>query len=463
MRKRLGVGRWLAGLAFFVVCSSVAVWAVGRFSPPNAEQRAALAALAIPKPAATEADAFPALWTLPYAVPESAMAAVYAEDARNIAAIPEPWLSGSDDTTAAGAAGYRSVAAERYPDQTPTEADTQRFCTTKDDCLNKVAADLDGFAALLERNAAFLDRVEALARYERTSLGFGQRIDAPMPQLRSLGWLRTRYAWAFANGDRAAAFDGVCRNIATLRRIGAGSDTLIVRLVATSLASDGYTHLFAEMLAQTPNDAALPPACDAAFATPNAQERSLCRAIRGEFAFVTAGLRAGEAIEGARRVWWKRWANAAVYDPERTVAEVAPSFAKYCGEEIDRAIAADDPAIAAEPPRDWFRFDCAGNFGGCILAQIAAPDYSVYAKRVQDANARIGLMAGLLRLRGDTAETSLSARARAFAARSKTPQRGVVLSEDGRSLRVALYAPASGNAMVWEVPLPGSRVSTPTP
>ncbi|MCC7247913.1 MAG: hypothetical protein IT473_04740, partial [Lysobacter sp.] len=201
------------------------------------------------------------------------------------------------------------------------------------------------------------------------------------------------------------------------------------------------------------------PTCDAAFVAPNAEERSLCRAMRGEFAFVAAGLRGGEAIDGARRVWWKGWADTVIYDPERTVAELAPYFVQYCGEEIDRAIAADDPVIATKMPRDWLRFGCAGNFGGCILAQIAAPDYSVYAKRLQDTNARIELMAGLLRLRGESADVPLSARAEALATESKTPQRDVASSEDGRGLRLALHAPAAGGAEVWEVPLPGSRVS----
>ncbi|MCC7248880.1 MAG: hypothetical protein IT473_09680, partial [Lysobacter sp.] len=255
------------------------VWAVARFSPPKAEQQAALAALAILQPTATERDAFPALWTLPYAVPETALAAVYAEDASKIAAIPEPGLAMSGDAPGTGSAGfgaagfgaagfgaasYRSVAAERYPDQTPTDADVQRFCAAKDDCLKKVEADLGAYAALLERNAALLDRVEALSRYDRISLGFGERVDAPLPQFRFLGWPMTRHALAFAKGDRATAFDGVCRNIATLRRIGAGSDTLIARLVATNLASDAYARLLAEMLARTPNDVALPPTCDAA-------------------------------------------------------------------------------------------------------------------------------------------------------------------------------------------------------
>lgn len=463
-RKGPGAGRVWAWLGFAVVGLAATVWAVARFSPPKTEQQAALAALAIPQPTVTDDDAFPALWTLPYAVPEADLAAVYAEDVRKIAAIPEPGLDASGNATGFGAADYRSVAAERYPDQTPTDADAQRFCAAKDDCLSKVSADLDGYAALLERHAALLDRVDALSRYDRAGLGFGERVDAPLPQFRFLGWPMTRHAWAFASGDRAAAFDGVCRNIATLRRIGAGSDSLIARLIATNLASDGYARLFAEMLAWTPDDAALPPACDAAFIAPNAEERSLCRAIRGEFAFVSAGLRAGEAIDGARRVWWKGWANAAIYDPQRTIAEIAPYFAQYCSEAMDRAIATDDPAIATKRPGDWLRFGCAGNFGGCVLAQIAAPDYSVYVKRVQDANARIELMAGLLRLRGESADVPLSARAQALAAESKTPRRDVRLSEDGRALRVALHAPAAGGAEVWEVPLPGSRAATsPSP
>lgn len=461
-RIGLGIGRWALGLASVTLCAALVVWAYGRWSPVKAEQRDALAVLAIPPSASTETDAFPALWTLPYAVPEGALAAVYAEDVRNVAAIPEPWSSASDDVSGVGAAGYRSVAAERYPDQTPSQADSARFCAAKDDCLEKVAADPSGYAALLERNAALLDRIDALSRYDRASLGFGERADAPMPAFRSLGWPMTRYAHAFLAGDRAVAFDGVCRNIGTLRRIGAGSESLIARLIAVNLASDAYARLFAEMLARTPNDVSLPPACDTAFVPPNGDERSLCRAIRGEFAFVAAGLRGGEAIDGARRVWWKRWANAAAYDPERTIAEVAPYFAQYCGEAIDRAIAADEPAIAIRMPRDWLRFECAGNFGGCILAQIAAPDLAVHAKRAQDANARIALMAGVLRLRGESAAIPFAERARTFAAESKTPQRAVALSEDGRALRIALHAPTSDGADVWEAPLPGSRVSAPS-
>jgi hypothetical protein len=449
------VGRVLAGIAIALLCLVAGSWALSRALSPTTEQRDAVNALNTPLPVGGR-DAFPALWTLRYPIPEDALIGVYQDDARKIAAIPEPQNAG-DEQVGIGAAAYRSVAAARYPGQVSSDADAQRFCRSDEDCLKKVAADLVGYTALLERHAPLLDRIERLSQYGHVTSGFGYRVDAPMPEFRLLAWPRTRYALQFVRGERAQAFDGVCRAVTTWRRLGSTGDSLILRLIGASHSANVYGRLFADMLAETPNDFALPSSCATAFAAPSADEHSLCRAMRGEFAFMSAAVRESDLIDGAKRAWWKRIAERVVYDREATIAEGAEHYAQFCTGVFDAAIADDRHDLVFAPPPNPRRFACIGNAAGCILSGIAYSDYAMYVQRVQDANAQLAVMAALARIRTESGAPLLATRAGAAADDLASPQRSVTMSKDGRSLRLFLFAPTQADQRYWDAPLPGSR------
>jgi hypothetical protein len=173
-----------------------------------------------------------------------------------------------------------SLAAERYP-AAITQKDHDRFCKSSEDCLKRVAADLEGYAALIERNAVLLDKLDALENYDGLHQAFGLRFDSPQPTYQYGTLIRTRHAVWFRQGRTMDAFDDTCRAITTWRRLGANSDMLIARLIGVSYAGDAYARQFAQMLAETPRETALPASCMQAFALPAEEEMSFCSAMRG--------------------------------------------------------------------------------------------------------------------------------------------------------------------------------------
>ena len=268
----------LSGLLLLLV----ALWAVSRALGPTDAQEAALARMREPMPP-LERNAFPALWLMPYDMPSAERAPAFAEDLKRFRAMPSASLADSDIQTTA--ATHVSVAAARFPSPAMGTEDSAQFCHGHERCLAKVAADPAVYAALVERHARLLDRVESLSRYDGLRHSFGLRFDMPFPPYQYGNLPRTRHALLFVQGRREEAFEGVCRSIATWRRIGANSDNLVSRMVGSAYAGETYPALFLEMLVQTPRDVVLPAACTEAFAPLTDAEVSLCLAMRGEFVY----------------------------------------------------------------------------------------------------------------------------------------------------------------------------------
>lgn len=443
--------KWLAKTLFAFMLLMLAAWSLSRWLGPTDDQEAALAMMREPLPP-VQRNAFPALWLVPYDIPDARRGEIFAEDLRRLKAMP--FTSSADPAETAGAAGYASVAATRYPTPAMSVEDSSLFCRGREHCLAKVAADLPTYAALVERHAALLDRVETLSDYDGLHHSFGLRFDMPLPPYQHGNLTRTRHALLFLQGRRAEAFEGVCRAATTWRRIGANSDNLIARMIGAAYGGQSYPHLFAEMLAETPRDFVLPPSCAVAFSAPTGAELSFCQAMRGEFAYQQSGMKAiGSGLLG-EPTWWPDVMLPLIWDEEMTQADSAEVLGYYCSDEAERGMREDVPVSRPELSLGWTRFQCVSNALGCMLGEIAAPAFDGYAGRVQDSNANIRLIGILLRLRAETSDVRpFAERLHAAAGEIGSVDREISMTSEGRSVRLRNYQKSMGE--YWEIPLPG--------
>jgi len=442
-------------LVLFALVTVVAIlWAMSRALYPTAGQREALAVMQLPGPPEGK-NAFGALWTLDRAAPPDKVEQVLRRDAARIANLPQ--FRDPEDP-----ASEFVSAAEQYPDLSPSPEDRDLFCNhERGDCLGKIAADLPGYRALVERNRELLDRIEALAGYDfvRQQLPWNMSF-ATLP-LSHARLSSTRHALWFAEGRVDDALAASCRAIDTWRRLGASGDTLILRLVANAFAARNHGKLLAEMLAELPVDYPLPSQCAQALAPPTPQELSLCTAMRGEFEFIK--VITGPMLEHAKDQSWWEWLNLSLfYDTAATQASQAQNLAPICAAQELERIASDQPDIDRPEPQGVWRFACLGNFTGCVLSSIATPSYGSYRIRTQDFGARIKLLATLAWLRENADQPGrldalLDQRPDAL----KSPTRQVEIGEGGDSLQIRMFEDVDGQT--WSVPLPSALQEQPGP
>jgi hypothetical protein len=134
-----------------------------------------------------------------------------------------------------------------------------------------------------------------------------------------------------------------------------------------------------------------------------------------------------------------------------SAADIAEPYAYHCRADSARAMAGD--ARIDGPGRDagLLRLECVGNFQGCILGEIATPDFDGYAARVQDSNAQLRLIGVLLKLRADVADARpFAERLRSEAAAIGAPARAPTV--DGGTVRIRNYS--AGKQEFRALPLP---------
>src|SRR3546814_17624183 len=119
--------------------------------------------------------------------------------------------------------------------------------------------------------------------------------------------------------------------------------------------------------------------------------------MRGEYASSAAAI---DAVDDPKLAGTMQAAlNRPVHDPEKTRALIAGNFAPACSSATRAMLAADErPGWTQEPP-PRLRMECIANMAGCILADIAAPDYSGSGFPAQDGGAPRYLLRGLVSLR----------------------------------------------------------------
>lgn len=441
------LARWIGAIVLSLLLVVVGLWLLSRALGPSDEQEAALALLESPGRAPGE-NAFAALWLLAYDMPESAQAALVAEDARRFERKPLP----DPGNGPVEFASWKSGAEERFKDLAPSAQDWEKFCRARQSgCTARVKADRDGYAALLERHRTLVARASGLRRFGHYRNALPVRMDMPIPNFQYAIAPLTQHALDFANGDAELALTGACGDLTAWRRIGTNSDSLIARMIGIAYATDGYAKLIADMLAELPPEHPLPAACVPAFAAPSSEESLLCEAMKGESAYMRSSI---EALGKAPRPMGNAmdFFFPVLFDADMTQARMATSLAYACNAEARAHAKADTPAdFASGRPR--LGFDCVANSVGCMLADIAAPAYETYARRAQDYSARLRLMGALLWLREHSdGESSLDDTLRKLPPSLVSPGHPIEVADGGRSLRIAQFDATRG--AYWQVPLP---------
>lgn len=452
--------KWLAAVVVALALFVVAVYLVSRAMGPSATERQALALIDAPLQLPPGTDGFAALYTVRHDIPQAEQARVLAEDVRRFAASPA--LSLED---AVAAPDWQSALGD-WPQLPQGQPDDPRWCPLREDgCLDRVRAAPDAYTGLVERNAISLDRAAALGGYDYFHNPFPARLDMPIPAFQSLTQVTTRHAWRFVNGQVDAALAGACDSIAVGSRMIESGDSLIASMIGAALVQGNAT-LLADMLAELPRDHPLPAQCGQAFEQPLALEQGVCRTMLGEGRFSIGGLRtqiAGQIEAGTSGYDGPAWAQRLLFDPERTAARMAPTFAWYCGDQAQELIAADRPLVDPTPPPSRRSLRCVSNAAGCILADIGRPAYRDYGQRLQDADSRLRTVAALLWLRGQDGAIDEAALGR-LPASMRSQARPLELDTAAGMLGTALYEKprpdADGHDGTWSVPLPASRVQS---
>ena len=143
------------------------------------------------------------------------------------------------------------------------------------------------------------------------------------------------------------------------------------------------------------------------------------------------------------------------HDTGATKALRAQSLAPICAEPEHQRIAADNPEIPQSGPRSVWRFECLGNFIGCVTTGLTAGVYSDYRLRMQDFGARLRLLGALVEARAEGRggpQRTAGALQRRLAALSHA-HRTYEPDPQGGAIRVELFEPR--NEAYWSIPVPG--------
>jgi hypothetical protein len=414
-------------------------------------QRKALAIMAAPSTTAKGAhNAFPALWLAGYDIPAADMDKVMAAD-----------LARYRDTKASDKqVVFVSTAKGHYREQPNLELDSSLSCNLHaDDCLAQVRRHADEIRPLLAHNAWVVDRMRALEGSDHYRALFPDTYTSPMPGGLQFGRLQVLDAASrFADGDHAEGLARACSVAGTWRRLATHSDNLIVQMVGVAVFH-AAADLFADMLAETPADAALPESCTSAFAPMAESDLSLCDTMKREFR-VTASMMDQVGANGALRLESDKsspvsdFFGGLLFNVRATNAMRAVDDARYC---------TADPDIQREVARvrsaQWWQVGgwqgALFNPIGSILAGMAAPAYNDYTVRMQDIQRMNQLVRAALALRSEVAATKAGA---SFTPEARSLPDGVTFDASQRLLHMRRAFHRSDESADFTVPLPGSRV-----
>ncbi|MEE4174171.1 MAG: hypothetical protein V2I57_07965 [Xanthomonadales bacterium] len=427
------------------------LWGISRALYPTDAQREAVAELER-WPEYPGDNAFPLLWTLDRDVPDEELARVLAEDVRTVTRQQAEALATGELPGAFAFDEDLPSAAYAYPTLRPDDADRELFCGGLEaDCLQRVRDDLEAYAALVQRHARLLDRVERLQEFDYVRSAFPPHLSSPWPRYDLARLTQTRNAVHFAQGRTSEAVAATCRDLLTWRRLGARSDGLIPRMFGITIAGRDGGQLLASMLAELPVDEPLPAPCGEALALPTEEELSLCNAMRGEFALHAELARTGYAEPD--RSLLDQWTWWLLVDPEASMGKRAEGWLTLCpAPESDEALERRLETLRNKH-QSVGRLECVGNLFTCSLDALSILPYSDYMQRVQDHGARLRALATLAWMRSEAGDGRTPAeRLAARPAELNVPADEMRIGPDGRTLQIQLRWTRRGET--WSIPLP---------
>ncbi|TVQ29526.1 MAG: hypothetical protein EA370_14985 [Wenzhouxiangella sp.] len=445
--------RYLILTLTVLIMLAAGLWLWARSLGPTDAQLEALALMESPLEF-EGSNAFTALWLLPYDVPESEQDGVMADDIEALVRSRRNWFEDG------GALHFGSLAAERSADLRPDAEDRKLFCQSgRGSCLDQVRTNPDGIRELLQRHSRLLERTAALANHDYLQDLFPPSFLSPTPGFQLATYTQTRHALAFIDGQVEDALEGTCRDLAGWQRLGTNSDTLLTRMIGHAFASQRFTGLLADMLAELPPGHPLPPNCQALLQQPDPEALNLCQPMRGEFRLMqafTQEMASDAYLRDSAELSRVERLRLFGFRYEPSIALAAPGYAQWCSEEIRDAVAADNPEPELLEPPSLFNLRCLANMQQCWISRMTpASVFRVYHGRHLDYGARMRLLAALLWIQQHSADESLEAAFASLPDRFQSATRPLRLDADQAELAVELHN--HGDGQFFTLPLPGSR------
>lgn len=326
------------------------------------------------------------------------------------------------------------------------------------ECMKAVRADLPRYRADAGRYRALLDNVRHLYDYDTFAQrgwpnGDDDMSQIPLPPFQLLFYAETAAVADWYGGQHQAALDTVCRSIRTGRALLKGRPGLIPPMIGNALIHKN-TALAAAMLAERPQEAArLPQSCDGIADVLTVQEQGICTAMRDEFAsagnlyrklahsplqtaaaFLSPNGAAGNMTPDEKREMLPMLIPT--FNAEHTQARSAAAFVRACTQDTAEHLKQDlpvkwPPFSAQDALRD--KWACLGNRQGCLISDIATPDYSPYALRLQNTAMQQRALAAALALYRLPAAERRAAVGKVLAAHS-SPSRKLSWDESARTI-----------------------------
>jgi hypothetical protein len=430
-----------------LVTAFVLAFAWGRLRPVPTEAREALALMHEDRRPAHEHEVWPLIWLYDVDVPVDRMDEVYRDE---VAELTHELAAGEGRPFKL----LKSPARGKFgglPDIEAGEMDLLCGPATAD-CVAHAKQNGVALAALLQRQAERLRRTRLILAGDDA-----WSADPLSPMMPIASGINQKRLWLndaaldFAQGRRAEGLRKACSDAAGWRRLHRHTNTLLTSLAFASYARQ-TGQLFAQMLADTSPDEALPVECGEAFAPPVEADVDLCAPMQAEVASMSALLHHEEPGRSA----WDKLSGWLAFSTGQYEADAAVDRSRYCRRATTRDLLVGKDLVATPSPAYPDIFEWISNGAGSILSKIALPAYEGYARRSQDYAASLRTLATMLWLR----ETRTDGRplAERFATRP-TAMRSegvddIVLAPDGRSLQFRQRNPTSSTPPLVTIPLP---------
>jgi len=379
--------RLLKGVLCLVLVSLVvlvAAFAWGRWRPPTAEEEKAFAELSKDRRPASGRNAYPSLWFLGFDVPVDQADLAYGALHQRLLA----WMA-SDGTRASHGDPRTLLMPDASPLPRVTSDEWDALCRGRgDDCLAKVQAHLEQARSLLSRHAPLLDQEKNLINFDYVWSDLPGVPWLPVdPFGFTTGLWQTSIAADFAEGRQTEAMDAVCTQVAVMRRLHAGTNSLMASGTFVG-HTHGSVHLFAQLLSKFPMNQALPASCATAFAPIRAEDVDMCPSMQEQFKEYSA-------------IPWNpvRWYDRLTLSKEQTYRLYAVAYGAMCDPELPGKLLTDEPVdgLYTVPQADVF--DRVSNRDGVRHARIPAYTFSQNLEEQQDFAATLRMGALLMWLR----------------------------------------------------------------
>jgi hypothetical protein len=332
-------------------------------------------------------------------VPQDRLAALTAADVGRFVAWEQDLVEDAVDHWGFAYTGLQGLPDAAFPEAEavayPRRADWRvpsTFCAPQaGDCLMRVVAAPDAVRAELATQTGRLEAAEQALSAREFGDPYPPSMFSPLPPMQLLRLPLTRAALIAVDGHVAEAMRRSCGQLADSRRLAAGSNMLVHKMVLLGHAQ-GAAALLLDLRRAHP-DQPLPADCTPALAPVVPEHYLACETLRREAAWQARlwlklqGEMTGKPFPA--QVLFRHF----LQDAELLEAWLGMSYAGYCTEDFRRAamsgapLAAPAPAVALDDPR------CLLASLSCrLLADSLAMHDIKYQERMQQLSAKLQLL-----------------------------------------------------------------------